>query len=391
MTKLSINQLELKGKPLFIRVDFNVPLDAGKVQDDTRIRAALPTIRYAREAGAQVILASHLGRPKGEPDPDMSLRPAAERLSGLLEVPVSFSAQTIGPETKTIVDALEDGDVLLLENLRFNPGETKNDADFARQLAELAELYVNDAFGTAHRAHASTVGMVAHFPKAAAGFLMEKELHYLDMALSSPPRPFTGLLGGAKVSDKIEVVNNLLDKVDKLLIGGGMAYTFLRAKGLGTGKSLVEEDKVDLARELLERAGEKLVLPIDHVVAEALDDKAARKTVPIDQTPEGWMGLDIGPETVAIFGAIIRESKMVVWNGPMGVFEKESFAQGTLKVAEAAASSEAISIVGGGDSVSAVHKSGVADRISHISTGGGASLEFLAGLKLPGVEVLSDA
>ncbi len=391
MKKLSINQLDLSGKRLFIRVDFNVPLEGSQVQDDTRIRAAMPTIKYALEAGARVVLASHLGRPKGKPNPEMSLKPAAERLSEILGRQVAFSAETVGPEAKKNVDALGDGDVLLLENLRFDPGETENNPEFARQLADLAEVYVNDAFGTAHRAHASTVGMVEHFPKAAAGFLMEKELHYLDMALSDPPHPFTGLLGGAKVSDKIEVVNNLLAKVDRLLIGGGMAYTFIRAKGIETGKSLVEEDKLDLAREILDRAGNKLVLPSDHVVAAAFDENAERKTLPIDRIPDGWMGLDIGPATVAAYKDIIRQSKIIVWNGPMGVFEKEPFARGTLEVAEAVASSEATSIVGGGDSVSAVHKSGASDRITHISTGGGASLEFLAGLKLPGVEVLTDA
>ena len=391
MKKLSINQLDLSGKRLFIRVDFNVPLEGSQVQDDTRIRAAMPTIKYALEAGARVVLASHLGRPKGKPNPEMSLKPAAERLSEILGRQVAFSAETVGPEAKKNVDALGDGDVLLLENLRFDPGETENNPEFARQLADLAEVYVNDAFGTAHRAHASTVGMVEHFPKAAAGFLMEKELHYLDMALSNPPHPFTGLLGGAKVSDKIEVVNNLLAKVDRLLIGGGMAYTFIRAKGIETGKSLVEEDKLDLAREILDRAGNKLVLPSDHVVAAAFDENAERKTLPIDRIPDGWMGLDIGPATVAAYKDIIRQSKIIVWNGPMGVFEKEPFARGTLEVAEAVASSEATSIVGGGDSVSAVHKSGASDRITHISTGGGASLEFLAGLKLPGVEVLTDA
>lgn len=391
MKKLSINQLDLSGKRLFIRVDFNVPLQDGKVQDDTRIRAALPTIQHACEAGARVLLASHLGRPKGKRDPNLSLRPTADRLSELLEKPVGFSPEAVGPEARKHVEALNEGDVSLLENVRFYAGETKNEPEFARQLADLAELYVNDAFGTAHRAHASTVGMVQHFPKAAAGLLMEKELHYLGMALSSPPHPFTGLLGGAKVSDKIEVVKNLLNKVDRLLVGGGMAYTFLRAKGLKTGKSLVEEDKVELAREILGRAGDKLELPRDHVVAAALDENAECKTMPIDRIPDGWMGLDIGPETISAYGNIIRQSKMIVWNGPMGVFEKEPFAKGTLEIAEAVASSDAISIVGGGDSVSAVRKSGVDGRITHISTGGGASLEFLAGGRLPGVEVLTDA
>jgi phosphoglycerate kinase len=289
------------------------------------------------------------------------------------------------------VGKLDKGDVLLLENLRFYAGETDNDPDFARRLSTTAELYVNDAFGTAHRAHASTVGMVKHFTQAAAGLLMERELHYLDMALSSPPRPFTGLLGGAKVSDKIKVVRSLLAKVDKLLIGGGMAYTFLRAKGFSTGRSLVEEDKIALAKDLLAEAGDKLVLPVDHVVAAEFDIDAEREILPIEQIPDGFMGLDIGPDTVTAYADVIRASKMVLWNGPMGVFEMEPFAQATLKLAEVVAASGATSVVGGGDSVAAVHKAGVSDRITHISTGGGASLEFLAGSKLPGVEVLTDA
>jgi len=390
MKKLSIKDLDLAKRTVFIRVDFNVPLEGGKVTDDTRIRSTIPTLQYATEAGARLILASHLGRPKGERNLDMSLAPVARRLSELLGKPVGFDDEIPGSGTKDRVAKLEE-DVVLLENLRFSPGEEANDPELARALADTAELYVNDAFGTAHRAHASTVGMVKHFSKAAAGLLMEKELHYLDMALSDPARPFVALLGGAKVSDKIEVVRNLLPKVDRLLIGGGMAYTFLKAQGLSIGRSLVEDDKIGLAEELLHLGGEKLELPLDHVVAESLDGGQSVKTVRTGQIPDGWMGLDIGPDTVAAYAKRIADAKMIVWNGPMGVFEKEPFAQGTLKVAEAVASSNATSIVGGGDSILAVHRAGVTDRITHISTGGGASLDFLAGVKLPGVEVLTDA
>lgn len=390
MKKLSIKDLDLAKRTVFIRVDFNVPLEGGKVTDDTRIRSTIPTLQYATEAGARLILASHLGRPKGERNPDMSLAPVARRLSELLGKPVGFDDEIPGPGTKDRVAKLEE-DVVLLENLRFSPGEEANNPELARALADTAELYVNDAFGTAHRAHASTVGMVQHFSQAAAGLLMEKELHYLDMALSDPARPFVALLGGAKVSDKIEVVRNLLSKVDRLLIGGGMAYTFLKAQGLSIGRSLVEEDKVELAQDILHLAGEKLELPLDHVVSESLDQGASVKTVATGQIPDDWMGLDIGPETVAAYCKRIADAKMIVWNGPMGVFEKEPFAHGTLKVAEAVAASNATSIVGGGDSILALHRAGVADRITHISTGGGASLDFLAGVKLPGVEVLTDA
>jgi phosphoglycerate kinase len=391
MKKLTMNAVELDGKRVFVRVDFNVPLDDGVIEDDTRIRATLPTLQWALEHGARLVLGSHLGRPKGQRDPELSLAPVAEKLSDLLDRPVLFCGETVGSRVDALVGKLDKGDVLLLENLRFYAGETDNDPDFARRLSTTAELYVNDAFGTAHRAHASTVGMVKHFTQAAAGLLMERELHYLDMALSSPPRPFTGLLGGAKVSDKIKVVRSLLAKVDKLLIGGGMAYTFLRAKGFSTGRSLVEEDKIALAKDLLAEAGDKLVLPVDHVVAAEFDIDAEREILPIEQIPDGFMGLDIGPDTVTAYADVIRASKMVLWNGPMGVFEMEPFAQATLKLAEVVAASGATSVVGGGDSVAAVHKAGVSDRITHISTGGGASLEFLAGSKLPGVEVLTDA
>jgi phosphoglycerate kinase len=391
MKKLGIRDLNLTGKRVFIRVDFNVPLKDGIVTDDTRIRATLPTIEHAVNEGAKVVLASHLGRPKGKKSAEYSLAPVADRLSELLHAPVRFVEETVGPRAEEAVAALKGGEVLLLENLRFDPGEEANDDAFARKLATLTDVYVNDAFGAAHRAHASTAGMVRRFSQAAAGFLMEKELHYLDMALSSPPHPFVGLLGGAKVSDKIDVVRSLLQKVDCLLIGGGMAYTFLRAKGIETGKSLVEEDKIALARELLAEGGARLLLPKDHVVASKFGPDAETRILPIDEIPADFMGLDIGPETVTSYGNYIQGAKMVLWNGPMGVFEMEPFARGTLKLAEIVASSDATSVVGGGDSVAAVHKAGVSDRITHISTGGGASLEFLAGSKLPGVEVLTNA
>jgi phosphoglycerate kinase len=391
MKKLSVSDLDVTGRRVFVRVDFNVPLEHGVVTDDTRIRETLPTLRLLIERGALLVVASHLGRPKGKPKPEFSLEPVRERVSSLLGRDVRFVSEVSGPAVDDAVRKLGSGDVLLLENLRFHSGEEANDPGFARALASTAELYVNDAFGAAHRAHASTAGMVKHFRLAAAGLLMEKELHYLGMALSSPPRPFLGLLGGAKVSDKIDVVRSLLSKVDRLLIGGGMAYTFLRARGLPTGKSLVEEDKIDLARELLSEGGAKLALPRDHVVASRFEATAETNVLPIGEIHDGWMGLDIGPATVAAYAEDLRKAKLIVWNGPMGVFEMEPFAKGTVAIAEVVASAEAVSIVGGGDSVAAVHRAGVASRITHISTGGGASLEFLAGEKLPGVEVLTDA
>lgn len=397
MDKLSIKDLELKGKRVFVRVDFNVPIKDGKVEDDTRIRGALPTIEHATREGGRVILASHLGRPKGERVEKYSLRPVAEHLSGLLGKQVSFAEDCVGEAAKQKVDAMKDGDVLLLENLRFHPEEEKNDEGFARQLAELCDLYVNDAFGAAHRAHASTAGITKFVEKAAAGLLMEKELDYLGRVINNPEHPFVAILGGAKVSDKIAVIDALIDrKVDKLLIGGAMAYTFFKAEGFTVGKSLVEDDKLDTAREIkrrAEEAGVELLLPTDHQVVDSFDPLNSRKTIPIEFTNVGLVGLDIGVETVALFANALKGAKTVIWNGPMGVFEEKPFDEGTVGVARAvaeAADEGATVIVGGGDSVAAVTQAGVADRITHISTGGGATLEFLAGDRLPGVETLND-
>jgi phosphoglycerate kinase len=402
MPKLSIQDLNLDGEQVFMRVDFNVPLNEdGRVSDDTRIRETMPTIEYALRKGARVILASHLGRPKGKPNPKMSLKPVAERLRTLLDQKlgrtcnVGFAPDCVGLAAEEMANNLEKGQTLLLENLRFHPEEEANDEKFSRQLAALADVYVNDAFGTAHRAHASTVGITRFVDKAAAGLLMQKELEYLGKVVSNPEKPFLAIIGGAKVSDKIDVLRNLMSKVDALLIGGAMAFTFLKAQGRQVGKSLVEEDKLDLGKELLEQAERnniRLLLPVDHVIANKIDATAKTEIVRSDQgIPAGQMGLDIGPETIAAFTKEIGGARTILWNGPMGVFEVAPFANGTMKMAQAVASNHnALSIVGGGDSVAAVQQSGVADKITHISTGGGASLEFLEGKKLPGVEALTD-
>jgi phosphoglycerate kinase len=397
MNKLSIRDLKLAGQRVFIRVDFNVPLDGGKVSDDTRIRETLPTLCLAMERGARVVLASHLGRPKGQVNPKYSLKPVAARLQEMLGKPVQFAADCAGTDAEVKSKALRDDGVLLLENVRYHAEEEKNDPEFSKQLAALCDgLFVCDAFGSAHRAHASVVGITKFVRQAAAGLLMEKELAYLGKAISNPDRPFVAVLGGAKVSDKIEVVQNLMKLADAMLIGGAMAYTFLKSQGKPVGKSLVENDKLGLARDLLHEAESRnfrLRLPVDHVVAES-PNSSVTKTVSIDGTPDGWMGLDIGPKTITEFEKEISSARTIVWNGPLGMFEKPAFSQGTLAIARAVAaatkSKVATSIIGGGDSVAAVERAGVASQISHISTGGGASLEFLAGEKLPGVEALTD-
>ena len=386
-----VDQIELKGKRVFVRVDYNVPLDdKGGITDDTRITASLPTVRYVIEAGGRVLLASHLGRPKGKRDPRYSLAPVARRLAELLGCKVTLAEDCVGETVEKQVEALQPGEVLLLENLRFHAEEEKNDEAFSRALASLCDVYVNDAFGAAHRAHASTEGMTRFLPVVAAGFLMMKEVESLERVLSRPEVPYVAILGGAKVSDKIGVIENLLERVSALLIGGGMAYTFLKAQGVEVGKSLVEPDQIDLARGLLERAKGKVafLLPSDHVCAEKMDVQAPRRVVKNGEIPADWVCLDIGPETVVRFVAEIRKAKTLVWNGPMGVFEMEPFSHGTFAVAKAVAEAEAFSVVGGGDSVAAVNQSGVAAKISHISTGGGASLEFLEGKALPGIESL---
>ena len=388
----SIHDLDLQGQRVFLRVDFNVPLDAeGRtITSDTRIRAALPTIQLALDKGASLIVASHLGRPKGKPNPKMSLQPVAVRLAELIERPVAMGAEAASEAAATQAAALSPGQVLLLENLRFHPGEEANDPRFAQRLASLGDAYVNDAFGAAHRAHASTAGMVPLVGQSAAGLLMQKELKYLTMAVEQPAHPYLAIIGGAKISGKIDVIRNLLRIADRVLIGGAMTYTFLKSQGVPVGDSLVEDDKVELASALLADAGERLLLPADHLVADDLSTDAAAKSVDgsAEPIPTGWKGVDIGPKTIAAYWAEAERARMIVWNGPMGVFEIEPFAQGTIEVAKAVAASQATSIVGGGDSEKALQTAGVADRITHISTGGGASLEFLAGEKLPGVEAL---
>jgi phosphoglycerate kinase len=387
--KKSVTDIDVKGKRVLVRVDYNVPIKEGKVADDTRIVAAMPTLKYLLDHGAAVILCSHLGRPKGAPDPQYSLRPVAEYLSGLLGKPVAFAEDCIGPAAEKAVQALKPGDVLLLENTRFHAGETKNDPQMARQLAALADIYVNDAFGSAHRAHASTEG-VAKFLPAVAGFLMEKEIKYLGQAIADPKQPFIAILGGAKVSDKIGVIRNLLHKANQVLIGGGMANTFFKAQGYPVGDSLAEDEVLDTARELIKAGGTRLRLPVDVVIADAFDNDAHSKIMAMGPVPDGWRILDIGPETIAAYHKAVQGAGTIVWNGPMGVFEFPNFAKGTFAVAKAVAESGAISIVGGGDSVAAINESGLSDRITHISTGGGASLEMLEGITLPGLAALLD-
>ena len=387
--KKTVRDVDVNGKKVLVRVDFNVPLKGGKVGDDTRIRGALPTIQYLLEHGAAVILCSHLGRPKGTFNMDYSLKPVAEYLAGLVPNKVSFAPDCINEPAEKAVAALQPGEILVLENTRFYKEEEKNDPEFSARLASLADIYVNDAFGTAHRAHASTEG-VTHTKPGVAGFLLEKEIQYLSSAVEDPKRPFVAILGGAKISDKIGVIKNLLTKADHVLIGGGMANTFFKAQGFETADSLVQDEALDTAKEILAAGSEKLILPVDLVIADKFDNEAETKVIPTGNVPAGWRVLDVGPETVKLFSKYVAEAGTVVWNGPMGVFEMPSFAKGTFDVAKAVAESKAISIIGGGDSVAAIQQSGLADQVTHISTGGGASLEMLEGLVLPGVAALED-
>lgn len=392
INKKSLRDIEVQGKTVIVRADFNVPLENGKITNDKRIVAALPTIQYLIDNNAKIILMSHLGRPKGEVKPEYSMAPVQKRLAELLDRPVVLAKDVVGDDAKAKASELKEGEILLLENVRFEAGETKNNPELAKQMADLAEIFVNDAFGTAHRAHSSTVGIADYLP-AVAGFLIEKEIEFMGGALSDPKRPFVAILGGAKVSDKIGVIENLLDKVDTLIIGGGMAYTFFKSMGCEIGTSICEDDKVELAKEIMNKAktkGVNFLLPIDNVIADDFNASANSQTVPFDSIPAGWMGMDIGPKSREIFANAIKDAKTVIWNGPMGVFEFDNFAAGTNAIADAVAESDSISIIGGGDSVAAVTKLGYADKMSHISTGGGASLEFLEGKELPGIACLQE-
>ncbi len=389
MNKKTVKDIELKGKRVFMRVDFNVPMAEGKVTDDKRIKAALPTIQYVLDQGASLLLASHLGRPKGGADPEFSLRAASEVLSTLINRPVTMAPDCVGPEVEAIAKALKPGDVVMLENTRFHKGEEKNDLELAKQMAALADVYVNDAFGSAHRAHSSTEG-IARFLPAVSGFLMEQELEYLGKAVANPEHPYIAILGGAKISDKILVVETLASKCDKLIIGGGMANTFLAAKGLNMQDSLVEAEALETAKTLLGKLGDKLVLPVDAIIADKFDAEANTQTVDVDKIPAGWRMLDVGPKTISVYKSTLDGAKLIVWNGPVGVFEMPKFAEGTFALAKLMAESKAVTVIGGGDSASAVKKAGVAKQMTHVSTGGGASLEFLEGKELPGVAALND-
>ena len=389
MNKKTVKDIELKGKRVFMRVDFNVPMAEGKVTDDKRIKAAMPTIQYVLDQGASLLLASHLGRPKGGADPEFSLRAASEVLSTLINRPVTMAPDCVGPEVEAIAKALKPGDVVMLENTRFHKGEEKNDLELAKQMAALADVYVNDAFGSAHRAHSSTEG-IARFLPAVSGILMEQELEYLGKAVANPEHPYIAILGGAKISDKILVVETLASKCDKLIIGGGMANTFLTAKGLNMQDSLVEAEALETAKTLLAKLGDKLVLPVDAIIADKFDAEANTQTVDVDKIPAGWRMLDVGPKTISMYKSTLDGAKLIVWNGPVGVFEMPKFAEGTFALAKLMAESKAVTVIGGGDSASAVKKAGVAKQMTHVSTGGGASLEFLEGKELPGVAALND-
>lgn len=389
MNKKTVKDIDLKGKRVFMRVDFNVPMAEGKVTDDKRIKAALPTIKYCLEQGASLLLASHLGRPKGASSPEFSLRAASEVLAGHLGIPVKMAPDCVGPEVEAMAKALKPGEVIMLENTRFHKGEEKNDLELAKQMAALADVYVNDAFGSAHRAHSSTEG-IARFLPAVSGFLMEQELEYLGRAVANPEHPYIAILGGAKISDKILVVETLLSKCDKLIVGGGMANTFLAAQGLNMQDSLVEEASLETAKAIMAKSGDKLVLPVDAVIADKFEAEAATQVVDVDKIPTGWRMLDVGPKTIELYKQALSGAKLVVWNGPVGVFEMPKFAEGTFALAKLLAESKAITVIGGGDSASAVKKAGVAKQMTHVSTGGGASLEFLEGKELPGVAALND-